>query len=836
MNKFLRLTSLLSSVLIPVFVGVAVFSFFIKVAQATDGTIEASNRTSLFCTDDSCTTGSKILWVTDNGAPVKVTDSALSGDIWGENVGWINLSPDKGGVVNTLSGILSGYAWGENAGWINFKPDNGGVSINTSTGEFSGFAWSQNNGWIKFTCPGTNTCVVTNWRPTITPPQIPQCPSPPGAGPCETDLCSNLDGIQTSMPVGYLPDVLPGHLGECMQIVNNLVVQLNYPPDKSNFLSADASQTEIDASSPSLTLANFKIQAQVVSGSANKVEFFEQEGSVDNNGVFAPFGVETLLGTVSNAPYEIPWNKSVMCDDPTQPKNFHLKVRASDFTGLITSEAGVVVQVGRVPCAIKLTQCSDIIDNDGDGLVDEADPGCHTIVDDAVCQVPAVIKAGEYDPCLNSENPPVDICSIDPNIPVCFCLKSENKNDPKCTPPVVCESGNELINGVCVLIPDILPTVDVCLGVGGDSIPGCQTVLAMVKGAEVDVCKDPNSIACLKKNDLVNSLLKNIALSYLPSKTVKALDLGLKVASTTSAVMGVTLSLGTMLFLNPLSFQEIFLIPLRLWSLLLSALGIRKRARPWGTVYDSVTKQPLDPVYVSLYNLEGMEVASSITDIDGRYGFLVPPGVYKVMPKKTNYLFPSEALSKHFNDEFYRDLYFGDYMNIGEGEVIVKNIPLDPVNFDWNEFAKNKQQLFRFYSKRELWIARISNWLFTLGFTVATVALILSPEKYNIVIFGLYIVMFIIRRTSFKLKAKGRALGKDGTPLSFAIIRVLSAETNVEIAHTVVDSMGRYHLLVPNGSYYVKIENKNDDASYSLIYTSGPFKVIHGILNRVFNA
>ena len=95
--------------------------------------------------------------------------------------------------------------------------------------------------------------------------------------------------------------------------------------------------------------------------------------------------------------------------------------------------------------------------------------------------------------------------------------------------------------------------------------------------------------------------------------------------------------------------------------------------------------------------------------------------------------------------------------------------------------------------------------------------------------------MFILRRTKFKLKAKGRVFDKDGTPMSFSFIRVFSVATNVEISHKVIDKLGRYHIILPNGNYYVKIEKKNDDGTYSLVHTSEPFEVKHGTLNKVFN-
>lgn len=104
------------------------------------------------------------------GGGAEVTDSALTGDIWAENIGWIRLNPPFGGVSQDGSGNLSGYAWSETAGWINFNSTNGGgVTIGTSTGDFDGFAWGENIGWIDFqnTCPAYK--VNTSWRGNVAP-------------------------------------------------------------------------------------------------------------------------------------------------------------------------------------------------------------------------------------------------------------------------------------------------------------------------------------------------------------------------------------------------------------------------------------------------------------------------------------------------------------------------------------------------------------------------------------------------------------------------------------------------------------------------------------------
>lgn len=292
---------------------------------------------------------------------------------------------------------------------------------------------------------------------------------------------------------------------------------------------------------------------------------------------------------------------------------------------------------------------------------------------------------------------------------------------------------------------------------------------------------------------------------------------------------GLALALANSLFANPITFSEIFIIPARLWALLF----IKRRYKPWGVVYDSVTKQPLDPAYVVLQDLQGNEIATCITDLDGRYGFLVPAGDYRMIANKTNYEFPSKKLAGKTSDELYSDLYFNEIVTVKEGEVIIKNIPMDPLKFDWNEFAKQDQKLMKFYSKRDLWIARISRILFYFGFILTTAAVIVSPILYNIVIFFIYIILFIFQHTILRPRPFG-SITYNGAPLAFAIIKVFSVANNREVVKKVSTQIGRYYCLVPNGTYYLTIERKNADATYTLVHTSSVINVTEGYINKKF--
>ena len=309
-------------------------------------------------------------------------------------------------------------------------------------------------------------------------------------------------------------------------------------------------------------------------------------------------------------------------------------------------------------------------------------------------------------------------------------------------------------------------------------------------------------------------------------------DIVSKLIAATGLIIGALGLVGILAFSTPFSLSEMFLLPTRIWSWFLVAFGVKKEVRRWGTVYDSVTKQPLDPVYISLIDKEGREISTALTDLDGRYGFLVSPGWYKLYPKKTNYIFPSIYLGHLNRDEVYLDLYFGNYFEIKqEGEVITKNIPMDPERFDWNEAAKQDAKLLRFYSKRDLLYVRISEWFFRIGVTISVLALIFAPRPYNVAIFILYMLLLVVKETGVKLSKLGSIIDKaTKTPLPFAILRVFSFELGNEVIHKIATEHGFFYCLVPNSSYYITIEKKNSDGAYTQVFKSEKIVVTKGVI------
>lgn len=301
-------------------------------------------------------------------------------------------------------------------------------------------------------------------------------------------------------------------------------------------------------------------------------------------------------------------------------------------------------------------------------------------------------------------------------------------------------------------------------------------------------------------------------------------------AAVTVATLGAILPIVSAIVSNP---ATVLSFPIRLWNLVPTLLGFKRRRRPWGTVYDSVTKQPLDPVHVTLLDESGKEVATTITDLDGRFGFLVPPGKYKIFVKKTDYVFPSIKMTGKNTDELYADLYFGEeiYIN-GEEDLVIKNIPMDAINFNWNEFEKSNKGLLKFYSNFDLFLAKLSSILFVAGFIISIIMVAISSLLINYLLVGFYVLVLIVRLLGVRVKSPGYIFDQNKNPLSFGLVRVFSSLLNKEVAHGVIGKSGKYYVLTPKGDYYMKVFKKTGEDSYQEVLQTDQFKVKSGFINK----
>ncbi len=491
--------------------------------------------------------------------------------------------------------------------------------------------------------------------------------------------------------------------------------------------------------------------------------------------------------------------------------------------------------------------CRDGRDNDADGLVDwPTDPGCENDSDNSefnapvtICADPLALNPGGALPCIYPTTPTIctDARAINfgGTLP---CTYSTPPTGLTCTDPAATNVGSALpctyAQTTCVdpnatNIGDPLPCRYPSLCELNPSDPSCgggnpPTLTFCEQYPELCVTPDGPTTP-----QVITQSVGNVLTSFAGS-----------IAQNISSAVGIAAvgvgSIASYLILNPFSWFDLFLWISKLWSLILVWFGVKKKANPWGTVYDSVTKQPIDPAYVVLYDMTGKEIATSITDIEGRYGFAVPAGTYTIVANKTNYEFPSKKLVGKVEDELYRDLYFGGPITVTEeGGIIAKNIPLDQLAFDWNEYAKDEQRRLRHYHRRDVLIAQISNGMFIAGFIITGVSAIVAPSTFNTVMSVIYLVVALYKIFGISVYPKGDVTdAARSTPVPFSIVRVYSTVTNQEVLHRVADGMGKYYALAANGDYRVVVDRKNADASYTPVPISDLVHVTKGYIKRTF--
>lgn len=311
-----------------------------------------------------------------------------------------------------------------------------------------------------------------------------------------------------------------------------------------------------------------------------------------------------------------------------------------------------------------------------------------------------------------------------------------------------------------------------------------------------------------------------------------------KTIMTSGLLFGSVAMITDNLFGAPFAFSQLIFYPSRIWASLLALFGITKRRRPWGSVYDTITKFPIDPVHLELVNKDGYVVAKTMTDIYGRYSFNVAPGHYMLRPKKEGYVFPSLILAHMTRDEIYKNLYFGNYFQIKyAGEMISKNIPMDRSKMDWKEFAEADQKILNWIAKRDDIIGNITNILFVLGFIISGFALLLAPGPYNIIIFFMYIIMLLLRRAGANPSKLGKITdGSSKNPLAFAIVRVFSVKLGNEVVRKVTNKYGQFFCPVPDGEYYLSFDRKNQNGTYTEASKKERIEVNRGVISGKWSA
>ncbi|MEY4745034.1 MAG: hypothetical protein RL272_979 [Candidatus Parcubacteria bacterium] len=229
-------------------------------------------------------------------------------------------------------------------------------------------------------------------------------------------------------------------------------------------------------------------------------------------------------------------------------------------------------------------------------------------------------------------------------------------------------------------------------------------------------------------------------------------------------------------------------------------LGRRKR-KAWGTVYNALSRLPEDLVIVRIRDaVTNRILKSTVTDMQGRFSFLMPRGSYRIEAAKAKYAFPSLVTAGKKEDGHFADLYHGEVLDVGpEGAVLTPNIPLDPTGGDVPDAAVLKKDFWK----------RVNRGVAILSPTLGGISLLIRPSLFVALLFGAQLVIYLLfRRIAEPPQPKNWGIVyEQGSqkPVSQAILRIFEAKYNKLLETQVTDRQGRYHFRVGSNVYYLTV-------------------------------
>ncbi len=236
----------------------------------------------------------------------------------------------------------------------------------------------------------------------------------------------------------------------------------------------------------------------------------------------------------------------------------------------------------------------------------------------------------------------------------------------------------------------------------------------------------------------------------------------------------------------------------------LLVLGRGKREK-WGTVYNSLSKMPVDLALVRLINVEtGKLVQTKVTSSDGRYFFGVNAGKYRLEARKGAFAFPSLLLKGYQTDGNRLDVYHGEEILVSDkGSVITANIPLDPAG------QVLKTPLRMIIGKM---LHRVQGAVSWIGLIITLGSLYISPTWYMWVLLGVHLAMtFAFKRLAKPPITKGWGIVYDEEtkkPLSKVVARLFDSKFNKLVATEITGADGKYYFMAGDNQYYVAYDRE----------------------------
>lgn len=269
--------------------------------------------------------------------------------------------------------------------------------------------------------------------------------------------------------------------------------------------------------------------------------------------------------------------------------------------------------------------------------------------------------------------------------------------------------------------------------------------------------------------------------------------------ATSVMITGQFLAYGSLLALNNFSFGSFAGVIGQIYT------GKSHRKSLWGLVFDSKSKKPVPFAVVRLYSESTKKlIHTSVTDLEGRYGFPPQVGEYYIEVRHDEFVFPTRTATAGYS-KLSESLYLGGVIKLDETKPIDYLIPIDSktlkVNFGIEMFKMIWSRLQLSLTKGNLYLM-----FFMMGLNLI---LVIYSFSYLTLAFLLFYVLMLILLLMAKTK-KPRAWGKvfnsiSSAPVPTAFVKLYSRDGGKVIDTSITDSFGRYQFFVPQDEYQLLV-------------------------------
>ncbi|MCL5407445.1 MAG: carboxypeptidase-like regulatory domain-containing protein, partial [Patescibacteria group bacterium] len=246
-----------------------------------------------------------------------------------------------------------------------------------------------------------------------------------------------------------------------------------------------------------------------------------------------------------------------------------------------------------------------------------------------------------------------------------------------------------------------------------------------------------------------------------------------------------------------------------LWPLILywftylsQILGLRRRRKTWGIVFNSQTGQPVPFALVKLLDKSGRLIELSISDNQGRYGLTPKHGIFTLKVSRADFVFPSESKTSIFYEKIYTD---SEIKIVDANQSVAFNIPLDP-----HSRSTIILVLLSWLVKFNHLIQKVRLPLFVLG-AIFSLTMVVINFIFLYVVFLAYCVFMIIFDVIRLSRATAAGTVSDvySHPISGAIVRIYHKQDNHLVETDISNKHGRFKFKVQPGVYYLVATKPN---------------------------